>query len=78
MIVALYFLCHLCTNHWSDPNPDHSKLLTAGFLLTYKLCERSESVFPLYLVDKGIPLKKMAVWNGMLRSVASVAGTGTE
>ena len=34
--------------------------------------------FSVDLVDKGIPLKKMAVWNGMLRSVASVAGTGTE
>jgi hypothetical protein len=30
---------------------------------------------PLYLADKGIPLKKMAVWNGIIPSMASVAGT---
>jgi hypothetical protein len=40
----------------------------------YKLCERGESVFPLYLVDKEIPLKRLAVWNGIIRSLASVAG----
>jgi hypothetical protein len=41
----------------------------------YKLCERGESVFPLYLVDKEIPLKRLALWNGIIRSLASVAGT---
>jgi hypothetical protein len=54
----------------------HSDIFVSclGFLLMYKLCERGESVFPLYLVDKDIPLKRLAVWNGIIRSLASVAG----
>ncbi|XP_023347955.1 major facilitator superfamily domain-containing protein 3 isoform X1 [Eurytemora carolleeae] len=47
-----------------------------GFLLFYKLCERGESVFPIYLVDKNIPLTRLAVWNGLVRSVASIIGSG--
>lgn len=45
------------------------------FVLFYKLCERGESVFPIFLVDKGIPMTKMAFWNGVVRAMASVGGS---
>jgi len=47
------------------------------FLLFYKLCERGEAVFPIYLVDKKIPLQRLALWNGVVRSVASIGGSAT-
>ena len=47
------------------------------FVLTYKLCERGEAVFPIYLVDKGIPMARLAFWNGLVRSSASVSGNVT-
>eukprot|EP00088_Acartia_fossae_P069786 TRINITY_DN9199_c0_g1_i1.p1 TRINITY_DN9199_c0_g1~~TRINITY_DN9199_c0_g1_i1.p1 ORF type:complete len:427 (-),score=16.86 TRINITY_DN9199_c0_g1_i1:438-1718(-) len=45
------------------------------FLLFYKLCERGEAVFPIYLVDKKIPLQRLAFWNGIVRSTASISGS---
>jgi len=45
------------------------------FLLFYKLCERGEGVFPIYLVDKKIPLQTLAFWNGVVRSAASILGS---
>jgi len=45
------------------------------FLLFYKLCERGEAVFPIYLVDKKIPLQILAFWNGIVRSSASISGS---
>jgi len=46
-----------------------------SFLLFYKLCERGEAVFPIYLVDKKIPLQRLAFWNGVVRSIASISGS---
>jgi len=46
------------------------------FLLFYKLCERGEAVFPIFLVDKKIPLQTLAFWNGFVRSAFSIAGSG--
>jgi len=46
-----------------------------SFVLFYKLCERGESVFPIYLVDKGVSMSKMAFWNGIVRAIASVSGS---
>jgi len=45
------------------------------FLLFYKLCERGEAVFPIYLVDKKIPLERLALWTGVIRSIASISGS---
>jgi len=46
-----------------------------SILLFYKLCERGEAVFPIYLVDKKIPLQRLAFWNGVIRSIASISGS---
>ena len=34
------------------------------FVLFYKLAERGESLLPLHLVDKGVPLSSLALWTG--------------
>jgi len=46
-----------------------------SFVLFYKLCERGEGTLPLYLVDKGVPMAKLAFWNGIVRSAASIGGS---
>lgn len=45
------------------------------FVLFYKLAERGESLLPLHLVDKGVPLSSLALWTGAARSLASVLGS---
>ena len=45
------------------------------FVLFYKLCERGESTLPIYLVDKGVPLSRLAFWTGIVRSIASISGS---
>ena len=34
------------------------------FVLFYKLAERGESLLPLHLVDKGVPLSSLVLWTG--------------
>ena len=46
-----------------------------SYVLFYKLCERGEGTLPLYLVDKGVPMSKLAFWNGIVRSAASIGGS---
>jgi len=46
-----------------------------GFVLFYKLCERGEGTLPIYLVDKGVPMSKLAFWTGVVRSAASLTGS---
>ena len=45
------------------------------FVMFYKLCERGEGTLPIYLVDKAIPVSSLALWNGVVRSVASIGGS---
>jgi len=45
------------------------------FVLCYKLCERGEGTLPLYLVDKAVPMARLAFWTGVVRSVASISGS---
>ena len=45
------------------------------FVLCYKLCERGEGTLPLYLVDKAVPLARLALWTGIVRSAASISGS---
>ena len=47
-----------------------------GFVLFYKLCERGEGTLPIFLVDKGVPMTKLAFWTGVVRSAASLTGSG--
>ncbi len=44
------------------------------FVLFYKLCERAEQTFSLYLVDKGVPSSQLAFWSTIVRS-ASLLGS---
>jgi len=45
------------------------------FVLFYKLCERGEGTLPIYLVDKGVPMSRLAFWTGLVRSAASLSGS---
>ncbi len=44
------------------------------FVSFYKLCERAEQTFSLFLVDKGVPASQLALWATVVRS-ASLAGS---
>jgi len=46
-----------------------------GFVLFYKLCERGEGTLPIFLVDKGVPISKLAFWTGIVRSASSLSGS---
>merc|ERR1712002_264515 len=46
-----------------------------GFVLFYKLCERGEGTLPIFLVDKGVPMTRLAFWIGVVRSAASLTGS---
>ena len=45
------------------------------YVMFYKLCERGEGTLPLYLVDKQVSISSLALWNGVVRSVASIGGS---
>ena len=45
------------------------------FVLCYKLCERGEGTLPLYLVDKAVPMARLAFWTGVVRPAASISGS---
>ena len=45
------------------------------FVLCYKLCERAEGTLPLYLVDKAVPIARLAFWTGVVRPLASITGS---
>ena len=45
------------------------------FVLCYKLCERGEGTLPLYLVDKAVPMARLAFWTGVVRPLASITGS---
>lgn len=44
------------------------------FVLFYKLCERAESIFSLYMVDKKVPMSQLAFWSTILR-ICSLLGS---
>lgn len=45
------------------------------FVLFYKLCERAGGTLPIYLVDKEVPLPKLAFWTGFVRSAVYLGGS---
>ncbi len=47
----------------------------AIFVCMYKLSERAEQTFSLFMVDKGVPKGQMAIWATIMRSL-SMAGSG--
>ena len=59
---------------WSDILRVKGTLYIAFFVCLYKLCERAEQTFSLFLVDKGVPAWRMALWATVVRS-ASLAGS---
>ncbi|XP_029778979.1 major facilitator superfamily domain-containing protein 3 [Suricata suricatta] len=51
-------------------------LWTAGFVLTYKLGEQgASSLFPLFLLDRGISMPELGLWNGVGAVVCSIVGS---
>lgn len=51
-------------------------LWTAGFVLTYKLGEQgASSLFPLFLLDRGISTAELGLWNGVGAVVCSIVGS---
>lgn len=44
------------------------------FVSFYKLCERAEQTFSLFMVDKKVPTSKMAFWSSIMRTF-SIAGS---
>merc|ERR1719430_294174 len=45
------------------------------FVLFYKLCERGLGVLPIYLVDKGVPMSRLAFWTGLVKSAVYLSGS---
>lgn len=39
-----------------------------GFVCFYKLCERAEQTFSLFMIDKGVPLSQIAFWSTIMRT----------
>ncbi|XP_037350177.1 major facilitator superfamily domain-containing protein 3 [Talpa occidentalis] len=51
-------------------------LWTAGFVLTYKLGEQgASSLFPLFLLDRGLSPQELGLWNGVGAVACSIAGS---
>ena len=44
------------------------------FVMFYKLCERAEQTFSMYLVDKHVPTTTLAAWSTILKTF-SLAGS---
>eukprot|EP00095_Tigriopus_kingsejongensis_P007177 snap_masked-scaffold134_size322110-processed-gene-2.3 protein:Tk07177 transcript:snap_masked-scaffold134_size322110-processed-gene-2.3-mRNA-1 annotation:"major facilitator superfamily domain-containing protein 3-like" len=38
------------------------------FVCFYKLCERAEQTFSLFMIDKGVPLSQIAFWSTIMRT----------
>ena len=47
------------------------------FVMFYKLCERAEQTFSLYLVDKHVPTSTLAAWSTVLKTFSLVGSTYT-
>lgn len=45
------------------------------FLMFYKLCERAEQTFSIYLVDKQVPTTKLAAWSTILKTFSLLGST---
>ncbi|XP_014713666.1 major facilitator superfamily domain-containing protein 3 isoform X1 [Equus asinus] len=51
-------------------------LWTAGFVLTYKLGEQGAgSLFPLFLLDRGVSTPELGLWNSVGAVACSIAGS---
>ncbi len=59
---------------WSEVLSVEGTLPLVCFVGFYKLCERAEQTFSLYLVDKGVSASHLALWATVVRS-ASLAGS---
>ena len=51
-------------------------LLVIGFVSFYKLCERAEQSFSLFMIDKKVPMTQLAFWSTVMRT-GSLLGKGT-
>ena len=47
----------------------------AAFVLFYKLCERAEQTFSLFMVDKRVPSTTMALWSTVMRTLSLLGST---
>ena len=47
------------------------------FVMFYKLCERAEQTFSMYLVDKHVPTTTLAAWSTVLKTFSLVGSTYT-
>ena len=45
------------------------------FVMFYKLCERAEQTFSMYLVDKQVPTTKLAAWSTILKTCSLLGST---
>lgn len=46
-----------------------------SFVLFYKLCERAEQTFSLFMVDKRVPNSTMALWSTIMRTASLLGST---
>ena len=47
------------------------------FVMFYKLCERAEQTFSLFLIDKNVPTITLAAWSTVLKTFSLVGSTYT-
>lgn len=45
------------------------------FVLCYKLCERAEQTFSLFMIDKRVPTPTMAFWSTIMRTFSLIGST---
>merc|ERR1719414_234620 len=47
------------------------------FVMFYKLCERAEQTFSLFLIDKDVPTITLAAWSTILKTFSLIGSTYT-
>lgn len=52
-----------------------STVYMINFVLFYKLCERAEQTFSLFMVDKNVPKSQMALWSTIMRTFSLLGST---
>lgn len=50
-------------------------LFMMAFVLFYKLCERAEQTFTLFMVDKRVPTATLAMWSTVMRTISLLGST---
>ena len=70
-----------CVNEEHAPSSFFKLFDTSGtlwmvcFVMFYKLCERAEQTFSMYLVDKSVPTTTLAAWSTVLRTFSILGST---